>query len=132
MSNRPMTLTIAAAITGLEGVTSLLLGGYVGVETVVGRPSDVLSSIFVAGFGILVGAALLWVTWGMLQIERWTRSPGVLAQIFAAVVAITLIQSGQQAIGIPLIAVAVIGLVVLLSPQTTHALYGDQLYDDQG
>ncbi|WP_433244691.1 hypothetical protein ACQPYK_42070 [Streptosporangium sp. CA-135522] len=126
-----MTLTVAAAIMGVEGLTALLLGGYVGVETVIGKPSDVVSSIFVAGFGILVGAALLWVGRGMLRTERWTRSPGVLTQIFAAVVGITLIQSGQQTIGIPLIAVAVIGLVALLSPPTTQALYGDGLYGEQ-
>ncbi|MER5323841.1 hypothetical protein [Streptosporangium roseum] len=126
MSNRPMTLTVAAAVMGLEGLTTLLLGGYAGVETVIGRPSDVMSSLFVAGFGILVGAVLLWVGWGMLQTERWTRSLGVLAQIFATVIGITLIQSDQQTIGIPLIAAAVIGLVALLSPPTTHALYGDQ------
>jgi hypothetical protein len=121
-----MTLTAAAAILGLEGVTALLLGGYVGVETVIGEPDDLVSSIFVAGFGILVGAALLRVAWGMIQVDRWTRSPGVLTQIFALPVGITLIQSDQQAIGIPLIAIAVIGLVALLSPPTTRVLYGDQ------
>jgi hypothetical protein len=121
-----MTLTVAAAIMGLEGVTALLLGGYVGVETVIGKPADLISSIFVAGFGILVGAVLLRVAWGMIQVNRWTRSPGVLTQIFALPVGVTLIQSDQQAIGIPLIAVAVIGLVALLSPPTTQALYGDQ------
>ncbi|MDP9865281.1 MULTISPECIES: hypothetical protein [Streptosporangium] len=121
-----MTLTVAAVVMGLEGLITLVLGGYAGVETVIGQPSDVLSSIFVAGFGILVGVVLLWVGWGMLQAERWTRSLGVLAQIFATVIGITLIQSDQQTIGIPLIAVAVIGLVALLSPPTTQALYGDQ------
>jgi hypothetical protein len=121
-----MTLTVAAAVMGLEGVTALLLGGYVGVETVIGKPADLISSIFVAGFGILVGAVLLRVAWGMIQVDRWTRSPGVLTQIFALPVGVTLIQSDQQAIGIPLIAVAVIGLVALLSPPTTQALYGDQ------
>ncbi|WP_371783169.1 hypothetical protein [Streptosporangium subroseum] len=126
MPNRPMTLTVAAAIMGLEGVTALILGGYVGVETVIGKPADLISSIFVAGFGILVGAVLLRVAWGMIQVDRWTRSPGVLTQIFALPVGVTLIQSDQQAIGIPLIAIAVIGLVALLSPPTTQALYGDQ------
>ena len=121
-----MTLTVAAAIMGLEGVTALLLGGYVGVETVIGKPADLISSIFVAGFGILIGAVLLRVAWGMIQVDEWTRSPGVLTQIFALPVGVTLIQSDQQAIGIPLIAVAVIGLVALLSPPTTQALYGDQ------
>lgn len=121
-----MTLTVAAAVMALEGLTALLLGGYVAVETVIGRPSDLMSSIGVASFGILLGAALLWVGWGMLRSERWTRSPGVLAQIFCVPISVTLIQSDQQAIGIPLIAVAVIGLVALLSPPTTEALYGDR------
>ncbi|MDP9849198.1 hypothetical protein [Streptosporangium lutulentum] len=126
MPNRPMTLTVAAAIMGLEGLTALLLGAYVGVETVIGDPTDLISSIFIAGFGILVGALLLRVAWGMIQVDRWTRSPGVLTQIFALPVGVTLIQSDQMAIGIPLIAIAVIGLVALLSPPTTRVLYGDQ------
>ncbi|WP_326644338.1 hypothetical protein OG884_09940 [Streptosporangium sp. NBC_01755] len=126
MSNRPMTLTVAAAVMAVEGATALLLGGYVGVETVIGRPSDLMTSIAVAVFGIIIGAALLWVGWGMIQAERWARSPGVLTQIFAIPVSVTLIQSDQLVIGISLITLVVIGLVTLLSPPTTHALYGDQ------
>ena len=120
-----MTLTVAAAVMAVEGATVLLLGGYAGVETVIGRPSDVMNSIAVAAFGIGIGAALLWVGWGMLQSERWSRSPGVLTQIFAIPVAVTMIQSDQRVIGVSLIVLAVIGLVTLLSPPTTHALYGD-------
>ncbi|MEU4835355.1 hypothetical protein [Streptosporangium sp. NPDC023615] len=126
MPNRPMTLTVAAAVLAVEGVTAVILGGYAGVETVIGRPADVMSSIAVAAFAVIMGAALLWVALGMLRTERWTRSPGVLAQIFAIPVAITSIQSGQGAVGIPLIALALVGLVSLLSPPTTHALYGDE------
>ncbi|GAA3424981.1 hypothetical protein ACWDTT_01135 [Streptosporangium sandarakinum] len=129
MSNRPVTLTVAAVVLALEGILALLLGGYVGVETVIGKPSDPISSLFVAGFGIAVGAALLWVAWGLLQAQRWARGPGVVAQIFIAIVAITLIQSGQGAMGIPLIAATLAGLVTLLSPPTTHALYGDERPD---
>ncbi|WP_030924836.1 hypothetical protein [Streptosporangium amethystogenes] len=126
MSNRPMTLTVAAAVMAVEGATALLLGGYVGVETVIGQPSDLMTSIAVAVSGIIIGAALLWVGWGMILTERWSRSPGVLTQIFATPISITLIQSDQLVIGISLITLAVIGLVTLLSPPTTHALYGDQ------
>ncbi|MEU0482873.1 hypothetical protein ABZ260_27265 [Streptosporangium sp. NPDC006013] len=126
MSNRPMTLTVAAAVMAVEGTTALLLGGYVGVETVIGRSSDLMTSIAVAVCGIIIGAALLWVGWGMIQVERWTRSPGVVTQIFAIPISVTLIQSDQLVIGISLITLVVIGLVTLLSPPTTHALYGDQ------
>ncbi|MEU9832992.1 hypothetical protein AB0D67_15810 [Streptosporangium sp. NPDC048047] len=129
MPNRPVTLAVAAAVVALEGTLALILGGYVGVETVIGKPSDTVSSLFVAGFGIAVGAALLWVAWGLLGSQRWARGPGVVAQIFTAIVAITLIQSGQGAMGVPLVAAALAGLVTLLSPPTTHALYGDDRPD---
>ncbi|MBG0832150.1 hypothetical protein HS041_31065 [Planomonospora sp. ID67723] len=124
-----MTLTVAAVVLAVEGLTALLLGGYVGVETVVGEPSDTVSSIFVAGFGLLVGAILLWVAWGLLRAEKWTRSPGVLTQIFMIPVCVTLFQSGQVVFGIPLAVAAVAGLVALLSPPTTQALYGDEPSD---
>ncbi|GIH96111.1 hypothetical protein ACFFMN_37740 [Planobispora siamensis] len=125
MPNRPMTLTVAAAILGLEGLAAVLLGGYVGVETVIGRPDDVMSSVFVAAFGLVIGGALLRVAWGLLRMERWTRSPGVLTQIFMIPVCVTLFQSGQTLLGVPLAAAAVAGLVALLSPPTTRVLYGD-------
>ena len=72
-----------------------------------------------------MGAGLLWVVWGLVTGERWSRAPGVLAQIFALPVGGTVIQSGQPAIGIPLIAVALVGLAGLLAPPTTRVLYGD-------
>ncbi|MFC4061411.1 hypothetical protein ACFOWE_24180 [Planomonospora corallina] len=125
MPNRPPTLTVAAVVAALEGLTALLLGGYVGVETVIGQPDDVLSSVFVAGFGLLVGAILLRVAWGLLRAEKWTRSPGVLTQIFMIPVVVTLFQSGQPVFGAVLAAAVVTGLVSLLSPPTTRVLYGD-------
>ncbi|GIH80604.1 hypothetical protein [Planobispora longispora] len=126
MPNRPPTLVVAAAVLALEGVTALLLGGYVGVATVIGKPDDVMSSLFVAGFGLLVGGLLLRVAWGLLKAEKWARSPGVLTQIFMIPVTVTLFQSGQALLGVPLAAAVVAGLVALLAPPTTRALYGDE------
>ncbi|GLX01809.1 hypothetical protein [Microtetraspora sp. NBRC 16547] len=125
MNSRPLTLTVASVVVAVEGLAALALGGYVAVETVIGKPSDLASSIFVAAFGILVGAGLLWVAWGVLQVFRWTRGPGVVTQIFALPVAITLIQSQQYAYGIPLVVAAAIALVTLLAPQSTKALMGE-------
>ncbi|GAT67714.1 hypothetical protein HS048_33025 [Planomonospora sp. ID91781] len=125
MQNRPPTLTVAAAVLALEGLTALLLGGYVAVETVVGNPSDAMSSAFVAGFGLLVGAILLRVAWGLLRAEKWTRSPGVLTQIFMVPVVVTLFQSDRAPLGGLLAAAVVTALVALLSPPTTRVLYGD-------
>ncbi|MFF4775008.1 hypothetical protein [Microtetraspora fusca] len=125
MSSRPLTLTVASAAVAVEGLAALILGGYVAVETLIGQPSDVVTSIFVAAFGILVGLGLLWVAWGVLQVLRWSRGPGVIAQIFALPVAITLIQSQQYAYGVPLVLAVAIALVTLLAPPSTKALMGE-------
>jgi hypothetical protein len=124
--NRPWTLLAAALIVALEGLVALGLGLYVAVETLAGAAEDITSALAESVFGVLIGAGLLWVAWGGLyKMERWGRSPSVLAQIFVLPVAITLIQSDKPLYGIPLIVVAVAGLGTLLAPPTTHALYGE-------
>ncbi|GII81611.1 hypothetical protein Sru01_65930 [Sphaerisporangium rufum] len=125
MSNRPVTLIVAAAVLAAEGAVALALGGYVGVETVTGRPADLNTAIGVAAFGLVAGAALLWVAWGVLHAARWSRAPGVVTQIFALPVAVSLVQSGQHAAGVPLAVLAVAGLVALLAPPSTRAMIGE-------
>ncbi|MEU7002126.1 hypothetical protein [Nonomuraea sp. NPDC046570] len=123
---RPLTLIIAAVVVALEGLIAFGLGLYVAVNTLAGEAKEVTAAAAEAGFGLLIGAGLLWVAWGgLLKAERWGRAPGVLAQIFIIPVGITVTQSGQPAIGVPLIVAAVIGLVALLAPPTTKAMYGD-------
>jgi hypothetical protein len=124
---RPPTLSVAAAVLALQGVAALLLGGFVAVETLVGDPDDVASSLFEAAFGLGVGAGLLWVARGALRCERWSRSPGVVAQIFALPVIYTTLQSGQYLVAVPLAVTAAVALVALLAPPTAKALYGEDL-----
>ncbi|MFG1879864.1 hypothetical protein ACGFIV_34030 [Sphaerisporangium sp. NPDC049003] len=125
MLNRPVTLVVAAVVLALEGLTAVVLGGYAAVETVIGKPSDVSSSIVVSAFGIGIGAALIWVAWGVLGAARWSRAPGVVTQIFALPVGVSLVQSAQTVPGVLLIVVALAGLIALLAPATTRAMIGD-------
>ncbi|WP_113705543.1 hypothetical protein [Nonomuraea lactucae] len=127
MSKRPLSLVVAALVVALEGLVAVGLGAFAAVETVRGAADEVTAAIAEAVFGLLIGAGLLWVAWGgLLRAERWGRAPSVLTQIFMVPVAVTLIQSDQPLLGIPLIVVAVIGLGSLLAPPTTHALYGEE------
>ncbi|TDD09654.1 hypothetical protein E1292_09090 [Nonomuraea deserti] len=126
MNGRPLTLLIAVVVVALEGLVALGLGVLVAVQTLTGAPDNVTTALAESGFALLVAAGLLWVAWGgLFRMERWGRSPAVLTQIFMLLIAVTLIQSDQPQLGIPLIVVALTGLVTLLAPPTTHALYGD-------
>jgi hypothetical protein len=124
-ARRPATLAVAAAVLAAEGVFALVLGGYVAVETLVGRPADLTSALVIAAFGVLLGLALLWVAWGVWQALRWSRGPGVVTQIFIVPVAISLIGAGQYLYGVPLVVLAAVALVALLAPPSTHALMGE-------
>jgi hypothetical protein len=118
-------LVVGAVVMALEGLVALALGIYVGVETLAGAAEAVTTALAEAVFAVLIGAGLLWVAWGgLLKVARWGRAPSVLVQILMIPVAITVIDSGQPLYGIPLIAVALIGLGALFAPPTTHALYG--------
>ncbi|GII58912.1 hypothetical protein Pth03_73010 [Planotetraspora thailandica] len=125
VTGRPATLTVAAVVLAAEGLLALALGCYAGIGTLVGQPADMSTALAEAALGVLIGAGLLWVAWGVWQIERWSRGPGVVTQIFALPVSFSLIGGGQYAYGVPLVVAAVVGLVALLAPKSTEALMGE-------
>ena len=123
---RPLTLIIAALVVALEGLVAFGLGVYAAVNTIAGQAQEVTTAAAESAFGLLIGAGLLWVAWGgLLRAERWGRAPGVLTQIFLIPVGVTITQSGLPGMGVPLIVAAVIGLVALLAPPTTKAMFDE-------
>lgn len=122
MFNRPATLIVAAAVLAVEGLTAIGLGAYAGVETVAGGATAIGDSIVISAFGVVIGAALLWVAWGVLSAARWSRAPGVVTQIFCVPVGVSLVQSEQYVPGALLLAFALAGTVALLAPPTTRAM----------
>ncbi|ADG89605.1 hypothetical protein TBS_29480 [Thermobispora bispora] len=125
VAGRPGTVTAAAAIVAAQGLFTLVMAGYVLVETFIGTPADLVSSIALAGFGLATGAALLWVAWGLWRTDRWSRGPAVVIQLFVLPVAIMLIRAEQYAYGVPLALAAVSAFVLLLAPSSTRALIGE-------
>ncbi|WP_327089667.1 hypothetical protein OIE66_03330 [Nonomuraea sp. NBC_01738] len=123
---RAWTLLAAAGVVAAEGLVALGLGLYIAVETIGGKADNLTSAVAEAVFFLLIGAGLLWVAWGGLFMqERWGRAPSVLTQILMIPVSITLMQYDRLELGIPLLAVALVGAGLLLAPPTTQALYGE-------
>lgn len=122
MSARPISVTIAAAVEALEGIAIIGAGGYVAWETIVGQPRDLPSAIALAVIAIITGALIVLVGRGLLQARRWSRAPAVITQMFVIIVAVPMVQGDQGVIGLPLVVGAVVGMVVLLMPETAQAL----------
>lgn len=128
---RPLTVTAAAALEAAEGVTVLGFGAFVAWETVVGEPLDPVTAWAVTGMALLGGFCMLAVARGLLNAERWSRAPAVLTQLFALPVGWSLVQSDQRAYGIPLLAVALLTLVLVLSGPTTRFMLAAELDDEE-
>jgi hypothetical protein len=126
VTERPLTLTVGAAIEAGEGVAALGFGLFVGWETIVGKPLDPASAIGVTVLALAGGAGMLLVARGLLQARRWSRSPAVLTQLFALPVSVSMIQGGQYAIGVPMIVLALVALVLLLCKPSNDVLVHEE------
>ncbi len=121
---RPVRLTAAAALAGLEGLALVTGGVWILVLSLTGSPDDRQQAV-TGGITLIVLALLpLLAARGLLLRRGWSRGPAVITQIMALPLAYNLLQADSMAIpgGIALAVVAVAALVLLVNPATTRAL----------
>jgi hypothetical protein len=118
-------LTVAAVLEAVEGAAALAFGLFVGWETLFGEPFDPASAIGVTILACLGGAALLAVAYGLLRVRRWSLAPAVLTQLLALYISWNLLRSDQPLYGVPLVACAIIMLILLFSRASTAALHDE-------
>lgn len=118
---RPVQLTLAAALVGLQG---LALIGFTAVEllNLVGERLEV--GLSVAVFFGAYGAALIACAWGLTQVRAWARGPVLLTQLIELGIAWNLRDLPGLAIPLALLAAATLALVV--QPVSTLALAGER------
>ncbi|MBW8486248.1 hypothetical protein [Actinomadura parmotrematis] len=119
MSKRPATVYAAAALEGAEGLAALGFGAFVGIETAVGAAVDPPSAIGVTVLALIGAVAMLACARGLLRGAPGSRAPTVVTQLFSLPVAWSLWQSDRPWIAVPLGAVAIVALLLTLSPPTT-------------
>ncbi|MFJ5263995.1 hypothetical protein ACIQAC_26380 [Streptomyces sp. NPDC088387] len=121
---RPRRLVYAAAVTGLEGLALVAGGAWVLVLGLTGEPDDRQQAVTGAVTLLVLALLPLLAARGLLARRSWSRGPAVITQIIALPVAYNLLQADSAAIpgGIALAVAAVLGLVLLVNPQTTLAL----------
>ena len=73
-------------------------------------------------FEAVVAAAVAWVAYGIARARPWSRTPGVLTQVFTAMIAVWLLQAHRYAWGVPALLLAIAGLTGLFAPSSWRAL----------
>ncbi|MGQ4512268.1 hypothetical protein [Streptomyces sp. DW26H14] len=121
---RPPRLTAAAALTALEALALFATGVYLLVAGFAGKPDDPGQAEALGATVIVIGILPLAAARGLLARRGWSRGPAMITHIIALPVAYALMSSGGSLVpaGIAVAAVAIAGLVLLISAATTRAL----------
>jgi len=118
----PRSVRIAAAVEAVEALALLTGSVLAGIATISGHSYQRASGVAITIIGIATAIALALVARAVRAGRRWSRTPAMLTQIFAGIVAIYLIQSGRLDWGVPTILVAIVGLAALLTPASIEVL----------
>ncbi|MEW1545202.1 hypothetical protein [Streptomyces tsukubensis] len=122
---RPNRLTAAAAVSGVEGVVLAGYGVYLLVMGLLGSPESPTQAEMGGLTLIALGALPLIAARGLLMRKSWARGPALITHLMALIPAWTLLRAESQAlipVGIAVAVVAVAGLVLVVSRETTEAL----------
>ena len=122
MAQRPATLLAAAVVLAAESAGLLAAAVVVGADTAAGHAYQLASGVALTLIALAAAAALGVVATGLARSRYWSRTPAVLAQLFAGVVAVYLLQGHRYGWGTPLIVLAAAGLVTLFAPASLRAL----------
>lgn len=120
---RPVTLTLAAVLAGLEGLVALGFGVVeVGQVRLFRAVVGVGVALLMFGFAVL----LLLAARALLRRRRWARAPIVVVQLILVPVGWSF-RGGQTTwVAVTMIVVALLTLVTILHPRSTQALVPDE------
>jgi hypothetical protein len=112
------------AIAGLEAVAAGVLSVLIGLGTA-GSDLDLWIAVATVVIWVVIVGALALIWWGLFRRRRMARTPFLLAQAFALVVAWPLVNSDiavDLVAGVVLAIVAVAGMALGLRPAVREAL----------
>jgi hypothetical protein len=118
----PRTVRALAAVQAIEAVGVLAAAIIAGLDTGSGKSYQLSSGIAITVIGVCAALLLGLVARGLLAGRRWTRTPALLTQLFAAIVAIYLLEAPRYEWGVPALLLAVAGFVLLFSPASMRLL----------
>jgi hypothetical protein len=121
-ASTPRTVLAAAAVQAVEALGVLAASVLAGIDTASGRSYHLSSGIAITIIGACMATLLALVARGLRMGRRWSRTPAVLTQLFAGIVAIYLLQAGRYDWGVPFILLAVGGLAMILAPSSVRVL----------
>jgi hypothetical protein len=113
---------VAASLVALE---AFLLAGLGILELANLRSIRLTMGVTTSLFFLAAAAGLAWCAWSLWNLRRWARGPVVMAQLIQLGIAWNLRDSSTLFLAVGLAVTAVLVIVGLLHPASTHVLEED-------
>ncbi|KXP01027.1 hypothetical protein [Tsukamurella pseudospumae] len=126
----PGTVLVAGGLVALEGAIALVVGVVELVRGLTGSAATTTGAYGLAFWMIPMGAAVLAGGVALLRGKRWGRTVGVLTNLLLGFTGISgAFAQSSPLLGYPLLAPAIVVLVLLFSPPTVAWLEGEYRRD---
>ncbi|WP_442942970.1 hypothetical protein [Nocardia sp. NBC_01503] len=116
----PNTVRGAGALVTLEGALGMVAVVVLLVMGLNGSAQSAKNSYLTAGYGVIVGGAVLAAGIGLLRGRRWGRAIAVITQLLLLGVAWYMITSDRWDLAVPFGAVSLGTLVLLFAPASNR------------
>ncbi len=92
------------------------------IDLASGRTYQSSSAIALIVVELILAAGVAWIGYGIARVLPWSRTPAVMTQVFAGIVAIWLLEAHRLWWGLPILIVVIAGLVGIFAPTSLRAL----------
>jgi hypothetical protein len=115
-------LFLAAAVLAAEAAGLCVVVVLNVIDSASGRAWTASNAIAFIVLEVVVAIGVAWIASGIARVRPWSRTPAVMTQLFAALIAIWLLEAHRYDWGIPTLLLAAAGLAGLFAPASLHAL----------
>jgi hypothetical protein len=120
-AGRPLLLVATAALA-VETAALIVVAALNAAGSASGHASTASNGAGFVALEIIVAIGVAWIASGVARLRPWSRTPAVLTQVLAGVIAIALLQAGRYGWGVPVLVVAIAGVAGRVAPASRRAL----------
>jgi hypothetical protein len=115
-------LRVAAAAQAAEAAGLVVAVVFNLVDWASGQAWTTGNAVGLSLVELIVAAGVAWIAAGLARVRPWSRTPAVLTQVFAVMIAVWLLEAHRYGWGLPVLLLAVAGFAGLFAPASLRAL----------
>ena len=112
-------LRLAAGVQAAEAAGLCVAVVFNAIDSASGRVTTTANAVAFIVLEVIVAIGVAWIASGLARVQPWSRTPAVMTQVLAAVIAVILLQAHTFGWGVTTLLLALAGL---LAPASFRAL----------